>query len=97
MTQQTIQLHAEPNTLGDEKTMIRLFTTTHCPSCSLTKKYLTDKKISFKEINLDNDMQAAQEMVELSGQLSVPVLDVNGEIVIGYNRPAIEHALAKQR
>jgi glutaredoxin len=62
----------------------------------MAKKFFESKGISFEEVNVEQDQQKAAEMVEKSGQMGVPVIEINGEIIIGFNRPEIERALSKE-
>ena len=71
----------------------RIFTTHDCVSCGAVKNYLKNKNISFVEVFIDEDNEAAQEMIDMSGQFSVPVTEINGKIVIGFNRQALEAAI----
>jgi len=75
---------------------VRIYTTSHCPYCTMAKKFFESKGISFEEVNVEQDQQKAAEMVEKSGQMGVPVIEINGEIIIGFNRPEIERALSKE-
>lgn len=72
---------------------VTVYTTTTCPYCDMAKRYLKENKIEFKEVNVQNDPKAATEMVEKSGQMGVPVLDINGQIIIGFDKDAINKAL----
>jgi glutaredoxin-like YruB-family protein len=72
---------------------VRIYTTTHCPYCSMAKDFFKKNSVSFEEINVESDSKAAEEMIEKSGQMGVPVIDVDGQIIVGFNRPALERAL----
>ncbi len=76
---------------------VRIYTTSHCPYCTMAKKFFEDKGISFEEVNVEQDQQKAAEMVKKSGQMGVPVIEINGEIIVGFNRPEIERALGKDQ
>ncbi len=73
--------------------MITVYSTTFCPYCKMAKEYLTQKGVEFKDVNVQEDDEAAAEMIRKSGQMGVPVLDMNGTIIIGFDRPAIDRAL----
>jgi glutaredoxin len=60
----------------------------------VAKEFLREKKIPFVEKNVAEDKGAMSEMVEKSGQMGVPVLDINGKIIVGFNTEAIEKALS---
>ncbi len=72
---------------------VKIYTTPVCPWCVKTKEFLKESKIPYEEINVAADRKAAQEMIEKSGQMGVPVVDVNGQIIIGFNKPALKRAL----
>jgi glutaredoxin-like YruB-family protein len=70
-----------------------LYSTPTCGYCNKAKDYLRSKRVPFQEYNVAQDMRRADEMVKKSGQMGVPVLDVNGKIIIGFNQPEIDKAL----
>lgn len=72
---------------------VTVYSTKSCPYCVMAKEYLKSKNISFQDVDVGSDMQKAMEMIRKSGQQGVPVLDVNGQIIIGFNKPAIDQAL----
>ena len=57
------------------------------------KDFLKEKGIEFKDVNVAEDTEAAKEMVEKSGQMGVPQMEINGKIIIGFDKPAIEKEL----
>jgi len=59
----------------------------------MAKDYLTDKKIAFEDIDVSQDQQQAQKMVEMSGEMGVPQLWIDDQIVIGFNKPVIDMLL----
>ena len=69
--------------------MIKVFSTPACPFCVTLKTFLTDHDIEFENINVAEDKEAAKEMIEKSGQMGVPVLDIDGEIVVGFDKKRI--------
>ena len=72
---------------------VRVFVTNSCPWCHKVKEFLQEHKIKFKEINVSENEKAAEEMVEKSGQYGVPVIDVNGKIIVGYDVESLKKAL----
>ncbi len=76
-----------------EKPAVKIYTTPTCPHCSMAKTFLRENGVEFVEINVAGDRAAAMEMIQRSGQMSVPVLDINGEIIVGFDRDAIKKAL----
>lgn len=76
-----------------QKSNVKVYTTTSCPYCKLAKDFLTENKIRFVEVNVEDSQEAASEMVEKSGQMGVPIIDVNGQIIVGFDREALKKAL----
>ena len=72
---------------------ISIYTTPTCGYCRKAKDYLKENKVPFTEYNVAQDLRKAEEMVRKSGQMGVPVIDINGKIIIGFNQPEIERAL----
>ena len=73
--------------------MVKVYTTNSCPWCVKAKTYLKSKDIAFEELNVQEDMDASQEMVNKSRQMGVPVLDIDGTVIVGFDKPAIDTAL----
>lgn len=76
-------------------TQIKVYTTPTCPWCRMLKEYLSEKKIEFEAIDVSLDRKAAEEMVEKSGQMGVPQIEINGKMIVGFDREAIEEELSK--
>jgi glutaredoxin-like YruB-family protein len=72
---------------------VTVYSTATCPYCIRVKQFLRDNKIAYKDIDVSSDQQAADEMVKKSGQMGVPVLDIEGEIIVGFDREKITKAL----
>lgn len=72
---------------------VKIYTTNSCPFCHMAKDFLTENKVKFEEINLENNPKAVKEMIDKSEQTGVPVLDVNGKIIVGFNVESIKKAL----
>lgn len=75
-----------------------MYTTTTCPFCKMQKEYLSSENIVFEEVFVDNDVQKAQEMIEISGQMGVPFTVIetsDGQKVniLGFDKPRINKAL----
>ena len=60
-----------------------------CPYCTTLKEFLKEKGVEFEEIDVSQDEKAMKEMVEKTGQMGVPVMEIDGEIVIGFDREKI--------
>lgn len=72
---------------------ITIYTTPTCAFCHMTKEYLKTHELDFTAKDVASDQAAAQEMVEKSGQMGVPVIDIDGQIIVGFDRPRIDAAL----
>lgn len=75
---------------------IKIYTTPTCPYCKMAKEYFKSKGLAYEEYNVVADKAKAQEMVEKSGQLGVPTIEINGKIIVGFDRQAISQALIKE-
>jgi glutaredoxin 3 len=72
---------------------VKIYTTPNCIFCAMTKEYLKQKGILFEEVDVSKDEMAAQEMIEKSGQMGVPVIEIDGKIVIGFDKERIDELL----
>ena len=72
---------------------VRVFSTNACPYCHMAKDFLKQNKIEFEDINVEKDDAAAKEAVKISGQYGVPVIDINGTIVVGFDRVRLRSLL----
>jgi glutaredoxin 3 len=82
------------DTQTNQGSQVIVYTTPTCHFCNAVKDFLTEKKVSYKEINVQADAQAADDMIRKSGQMGVPVIDIDDQIVIGFNKPKLEELLA---
>lgn len=76
-----------------EKKNVTIYSTPTCPYCRQVKDYLTDKGVAFTDYDVAADTEARSVMIRKSGQMGVPVLDVDGTIVVGFNRTKLEELL----
>ena len=72
-----------------------IYSTPTCGYCRTAKEYFKSHSVPFTEYNIAADQRRADEMVRKSGQMGVPVIDVNGRIIIGFNKSEIERALRR--
>ena len=72
---------------------VKVYSTPSCPWCIRVKQFLKDNNIEFENIDVSSDQEAADEMVNKTGQMGVPVLDIEGEIVIGFDKERIKASL----
>jgi glutaredoxin-like YruB-family protein len=75
--------------------MITVYTTPTCVFCHAVKEYFKQKKVKYEEKDLTKDPAATKWVLDNTGQLAVPVIDMNGTVVIGFDRPRIDEQLAK--
>jgi glutaredoxin-like YruB-family protein len=75
--------------------MIKVYSTPTCPWCTKAKKYLESKGADYESVDVSSDQAGAEEMIKLSGQQGVPVLNMNGRIIIGFDKAAIDEELVK--
>jgi glutaredoxin-like YruB-family protein len=75
--------------------MIKIYTTPTCVFCEMAKEFFRGKGIKYKEYDVSSNKEAQQEMIEKSHQYGVPVIDINGKILIGFDRVELEKALNK--
>lgn len=75
--------------------MIKIYTTQTCPYCIMVKNYFQEKGVQYEEANVSIDEKAREEMVNKSHQMGVPVIDIDGAIIVGFNRSEIDKALGK--
>ena len=66
-----------------------------CPACGSAKRYLRKHRIRFREVDISKDQQAAKRLTARSGQMAVPQIDINGELVVGFDQAKIDRLLAQ--
>jgi glutaredoxin 3 len=72
---------------------VKVYSTTTCPWCKKTKQWLDANKIAYQDFNVAQDSAARQEMIKKSSQTAVPVIIIDGEIVVGFNEPVLKTKL----
>lgn len=72
---------------------VLIYSTSTCPYCVKVKEYLDSRNIGFENIDVSTDQDKVQEMIDKSGQMGVPVIDIDGKIVIGFNKAEIDKLL----
>ena len=71
-----------------------IFTTSTCSWCRRAKRYFKERKIPFKEVNIERDPDAARDVVHKTGQKGVPVIKIGSSWIVGFDRDRIEKELA---
>lgn len=72
---------------------VKVYSTSTCPYCMRAKQFLKDNNIDFEDIDVSANQKKVQEMLKKSGQMGVPVIDIDGEIIVGFDREKIRQAL----
>lgn len=72
---------------------VTVYSTPTCPFCKLTKAFLLEHKVDFSDIDVMADQDKAREMIQKSGQMGVPVIDIDGQIVIGFDQKKLKGLL----
>ncbi len=79
--------------MTENKAKIKIFSTPSCVYCYTLKEFLKERKIAFENIDVSKDEAALKEMVEKSGQMGVPVSEIDGQIVVGFDKERISNLL----
>ena len=72
---------------------VTIYTTPTCVYCKMAKAFFREHNVEYSEKNVATDEAARNEMVEKSGQLGVPVIDIDGEIIVGFDKPKLSELL----
>ncbi len=72
---------------------ITVYSTPMCTYCVILKNYLKEKNIDFEEVDVSQDEEMQKKMIEKSGQMSVPVTEINGDIIVGFDKEKIDEAI----
>ncbi len=73
--------------------VVKVYSTPNCPYCHMVKEFLKKNNVKFEDIDVSKNHEAAREMIEKSGQMGVPVIEIDGKIIVGYNVTALKEAL----
>jgi len=79
--------------MAEKKVVI--YSTPTCPYCKRAKQYLSQKGIPYVEHNVAENKKAADEMIKKSGQLGVPVITIDDEVVVGFNQTLLDKLLSQ--
>ncbi len=79
--------------MADKKVVI--YSTPTCPYCKRAKDYLSRKGIPYTDINVAQDREKAKEMIQKSGQMGVPVITIDNEVVVGFNQTLLDRLLSQ--
>jgi glutaredoxin 3 len=70
-----------------------IYSTPTCPYCVYAKNFFKEKGVSFEDVDVSRDRTRAMEMVEKSGQMGVPVIDIGGEVIVGFQPTVFEELI----
>ncbi len=79
--------------MGGKK--VTIYSTPTCPYCKRAKQYFSQKGIPYIEHNVAEDKKAADEMIKISGQIGVPVITIDDEVVVGFNQALVDKLLSQ--
>ena len=72
---------------------VKVYSTSTCPWCLRVKQFLKDSNIAFEDIDVSSNLVAAEEMIQKSGQMGVPVIEIEKEIIVGFDKERIKGTL----
>jgi len=76
---------------------VKLYTTPTCVPCRAVKQFLNDRGVAFTEIDVAADQEAMQELVRISGNITVPVVTIDSEVVVGFDKARMTELLGRQQ
>jgi glutaredoxin 3 len=83
--------HKSTSTGGSHRVIV--FSTPTCPWCTAAKSYLRSRGVAFRDVDVSRDMAAARDMVRRTGQMGVPVVEIDGRPIVGFDRNRIDSLL----
>lgn len=72
---------------------VTVYSTPDCPYCLLAKNFLRKNRVPFRDVDVSANPKAAKELIMKSGQMAVPVIEINGKMIVGFDKKAIVNAL----
>ncbi len=81
--------------MNSKNKKVIVYSTPTCPYCTMAKNFFKENKVEFEDVNVAEDRARGQEMVNKSGQMGVPVIDIDGKIVVGF-QPKVFEQLFKE-
>ena len=73
---------------------VKIYSTPTCVYCKMARDFFNKNNVQYEEFNVASDPKAREEMVDKSHQLGVPVIDINGEIIVGFDKESISRTLS---
>lgn len=81
----------------EDKAKVKVYSTSWCVYCRMAKEYFKSKNVTFEEVNVENDRDAAMALVERTGQAGVPVIEIGQQTILGFDRERIDLALREYK
>jgi len=78
-------------------TKVTIYSASWCAFCHAAKDYLDKLGVKYTDKDVESDPKVAQESIDKSGQMGIPVIDIDGEIIIGFDRPKIDVSLKEHK
>ncbi|MDP3710276.1 MAG: Uxx-star family glutaredoxin-like (seleno)protein [bacterium] len=72
---------------------VKIYTTTTCVYCKMAKEFFKKNNVEYEELDVAKDANARDEMIQKSGQMGVPVIDIDGKVIIGFDEPELKKVL----
>lgn len=72
---------------------VKVYSTSTCPWCIRAKQFLKENNVEFQNIDVSDNQQVVDELMQKSGQMGVPVLDIDGQIIVGFDKEKIRQSL----
>ena len=72
---------------------VKVYSTPSCPYCRMAKDYLKANDVQYQDIDISSDSDVSREMILLSGQMGVPVIVIDGEVILGFDKSKIDPLL----
>lgn len=72
---------------------VKVYSTPTCPWCKKAKDFFQANNVTYTDLNVADDEAARNDMMKRSGQMGVPVIDIDGDIIIGYDLPKLKNKL----
>jgi len=85
------------NILMSDTPQVTVYSASWCAFCHAAKDYMDSINVKYVDKDVDSDKAIAQESVDKSGQMGIPVIDVAGDIIVGFNRPKLDELLKKHK
>ena len=79
--------------MAKTKQKVIIYTTPTCPYCKMAKEFFKANKVEYEDIDVSSNREAAEHMIEKSGQMGVPVIEVGDQIIVGFDKSALKKAL----